>query len=89
MRAPLFYEEHQKLGEEIQATQKRLVAHYVKISSRYGKASKAARSARRAVKAIDALRCEMDSRACAESPMALYPERAPDRCYYGKGTLLC
>jgi hypothetical protein len=82
---PLTYPEHASLGTWLQEQHANMVRLYNHLTFRYGKSSRAAGRCRKVVKDLDALRCELDSLACIENPMSLYPDLEPDRLYYGKG----
>lgn len=82
-KSGLSFEEHRELGATLQA----MLITLHRLHTKYNKSSKVMRLARRTAKAIDDFRCEMDNRACAESPRSIYPDREPHRLYYGKGIL--
>lgn len=85
MKRRLTYEDHIKLGEELQHSLCRFHQVFMSLQRTYGKSAQCTVRARQVLRAIDELRCELDDRACAESPRSEYPEREPHRLYYGKG----
>lgn len=84
----LTYEEHAELGEKLQHLQVDLVNLTAHLSSAYGKSRRISSLSKKVVQALDALRCELDNLACAENPRDLFPDREPQRLYYGKGVFV-